>query len=264
MGDIVTEVIEKMIGTIGVDGCRKLEDVLYEVLSGYEITQRSTELMITNKSWETDLNRFLIRKRTDGKSERTIYNYDHVLRRMLSCINKDVKDITEQDLFAYITLYKRTRKVSNISLENIRLTISSFFGWMHRKGFIPQNPSSGLDPIKVEKRIKKEFSDEDLEKLRISCEQERDLALIEFLYSTGCRVGEVEKLNRSDINFTNMDVTVFGKGGKERETYLTASSCLHLKRYLDSRTDDNPALFVGLRSPHKRLSAACNVYGYGN
>jgi len=175
---------------------------------------------------------------------------------MLQYLNKPVDEITEADLFLYISAYQKRRRVSNAYLDNIRLVFSSFFGWLSSKGYISRNPAAGLEPIKTEKRIKKPLSDIELEKLRRKCNIERDLALIEFLYSTGVRMSELVALNRQDIDFNSMDVIVYGKGSKEREAYLTAASCMHLKEYLDSRTDDNEALFVSLKAPHKRLTVA--------
>lgn len=167
-----------------------------------------------------------------------------------------IDKITENDLFVYLAKYKKERGVSNAYLDNIRLVFSSFFGWLNAKGYISKNPTMGLEPIKVEKRIKKPLSDEELEKLRRTCEQERDLALLEFLYSTGVRVSELVALNRQDIDFYGKNVIVYGKGSKERETYLTATSCMHLKAYLDSRQDANEALFVSNKKPYERLTVA--------
>ncbi len=249
---IITDVLQMMEGK----ELKDLKMVLYCAFSGYEITEKSAELETINKGWENELGAFLIRKRVEGRSEKTLEQYRLHLKRMLTYLNKDVKEITEADLFLYISNYQKTRSVSGIYLDNIRLVFSSFFGWLNNKGYIPKNPAAGLDPIKTEKRIKKPLSDIELEKLRRKCNIERDLALIEFLYSTGVRVSELVALNRQDIDFNNMDVIVYGKGSKERETYLTAASCMHLKEYLDSRTDDNEALFVSLKAPHKRLTVA--------
>ncbi len=229
---------------------------LYCILEKYDISEKTTELQTVNHGWEKELGLFLIHKHVEGRSDKTIELYKQHLQRALQYINKSVKEITEADLFTYIALYKEKRDVSNAYLNHIRLVFSSFFGWLLNKGFISKNPAAGLESIKVEQKIKKPLSDIELEKLRRKCNIERDLALIEFLYSTGVRVSELVALNRKDIDFNNMDVIVYGKGSKERETYLTATSCLHLKEYLDSRTDDNEALFVSLKSPHQRLSVA--------
>ena len=252
--------IEQIISSVlqWMDGREmgELKNALYYVLSGYDISEKCTDVQRIDKSWESVLGTFLVRKRVEGRSERTLALYSLHLRRMLQNLNKPVEEITEADLFVYIEIYKRKRNVSGAYLDNIRLVFSSFFGWLNTKGYISRNPAAGLDPIKTEKRIKKPLSDTELEKLRRKCRLERDLALIEFLYSTGVRVSELVALNRQDIDFSSMDVIVYGKGAKERETYLTAASCMHLKEYLDSRTDDNEALFVGLKSPYKRLTVS--------
>lgn len=142
----------------------------------------------------------------------------------------------------------------------MRLIFSSFFGWMCIKGYIKSNPASGLETIKSETKIKKPFADEELERLKISCNNCRDIAIIDFLYSTGIRVSELVALNITDVDFLNKSVIVYGKGAKERETYLTATSCMYLKTYINNRTDKNAALFVSLRSPNNRLTVA----GIGN
>lgn len=249
---VITKVLQEMTGK----GMEELKGVLYGVLSGYDIAEKVTELQRIDKSWEEELGAFLVRKRVEGRSERTIEQYNLHLRRMLQYLNKPVGEITDSDLFAYITMYKRQRGVSNVYLDNIRLVCSSFFGWLNAKGYIGKNPASGLDPIKAEKRIKKPLSDTELEILRRKCVLERDIALIEFLYSTGVRVSELVALNRRDIDFEEMKVVVYGKGAKEREAYLTAAACIHLKAYLASRTDAGEALFVSLKSPHDRLTVS--------
>lgn len=249
---VITKVLQGMLGK----DVEELKNVLYCVLSGYEITEKSRELRAVDGSWEEELGAFLTRKQVEGRSGGTIKQYKLHLKRMLQYINKPVKDITEADLFIYISLYKKQRGVSNVYLDNIRLVFSSFFGWLNNKGYISKNPAAGLEPIKKEKRIKKALSDTELETLRRNCIIKRDTALVEFLYSTGVRVSELISLNRQDINYSNMNVVVYGKGAKERETYLTAAACMHLKEYIQTRTDDNEALFVSLKEPHKRLTVA--------
>lgn len=253
---MVEKIVSKVLQWMQGKELRDLKEALYSVLSGYDISEKSTELQRIERSWEEELGIFLVRKKVEGRSERTIEQYNLHLRRMLQYLNKPVDEITESDLFLYISMYREKRQVSGAYLDNIRLVFSSFFGWLNAKGYINKNPAAGLDPIKTEKRIKKPLSDTELEKLRRKCRLERDLALIECLYSTGVRVSELVALNRQDINFDSMDVIVYGKGAKERETYLTAASCMHLREYLESRTDDNEALFVSLKSPHKRLTVS--------
>lgn len=231
----------------------EIEKALYLVLSKYEIKERESKIRAIDKTWGKELSEFLSRKMVDGRSEGTIKLYRLHLSRMLSYINKPIKDITESDLFLYISVYKKTRNVSNAYLENIRLSFSSFFGWLNNKGYILKNPASGLEPIKKEKRIKKPFTEVELEKIRMACTSYRDRAIVEFLYSTGVRVSEMTALDISNIDFANMELNVYGKGKKERTVYLTPIACVHLKKYLDERKDRNAALFVGNKSPNNRL-----------
>lgn len=253
---MIEQLVEKILQAMAGRDSGDLKGVLYCVLVGYEITEKTTEVRRMEESWEKELCDFLVRKRVEGRSEGTVGQYSLHLRRMLQYINKPVQEITGADLFAYIAMYKQKRGVSGVYLDNIRLVCSSFFGWLNDKGYIAKNPASGLDPIKKEKRIKKPLSDTELETLRRRCTLERDISIIEFLYSTGVRVSELVALNRQDVDFDNMRVVVYGKGAKERETYLTAAACMHLKKYLDSRSDSSDALFVSLKAPHERLTVS--------
>lgn len=253
---LVAKIIAVMANKLTQEQCNELKSVLYTTLQEYDIYERYTELIPADDSYMSYLQLFLVRKRTEGKSKGTIEAYRLHLTKLLHTINKPISDITENDLFCYLALYKKTRNISNVYLDNIRLVFSSFFTWLNAKGYISNNPTNGLDHIKTEKRIKHPFADEELEKLRLACKQERDLALIEFLYSTGVRASELVALNRRDIDFTARSVIVYGKGEKERETYLNATSCLHLKSYLNSRIDKDDALFVSDKKPYKRLTVA--------
>lgn len=254
--ELVTRVFMAMADKMGAGQCRELKDALYMALQDYEVTARNTELMDIERTYVHCLNIFLIRKQTEGKSARTIEQYEYQLKNLLQNLNMRVEDITENDLFAYLARYKQSRKVSNTYLDGMRRVFSSFFTWLNSKGYIPKNPTIGLDPIKAEQRIRKPFSDEELEKIREACNNKRDRALIEFLYSTGVRAAELTALNRSDIDFIRKSAVVYGKGGKEREVYLTATACLYLREYIGSRTDNSEPLFVGTRKPYKRLSVA--------
>ncbi len=173
---------------------------------------------------------------------------------MLSYVGKNVQEIEDDDLIDYMHKYKQIRKVSGRYLNSMRLVFNSFFRWLQRRKIIMRNPVDGLEPIKYRQVVKKPLSPEELEKVRCACERERDLAIVEFLYSSAVRVSELVRLNREDISWESDDVMVLGKGNKEREVYLNAKAHLHLKQYLAGRTDNNPALFVGVKAPHERLT----------
>ena len=219
-----------------------------------DMTSAETGLMCADQNGQNYLRVFLDTFRQNGKSEGTIEQYQLHLGRMLSYIGKNVEDIDDDDLIAYMEKYKALRHVSNRYMNNIRLVLNSFFRWLQRKKVIMRNPVDGLEPIKYKQAVKKPLSPEELEKVRCACEQERDLGNRRILYSSAVRVSELCRLNRDDICWESDDVMVLGKGNKEREVYLNARAHLHLKQYLESRTDDNEALFVGTRAPHERLT----------
>ncbi len=124
---------------------------------------------------------------------------------------------------------------------------------MEDEDYILKSPVRRIHKVKTGKVVKEVYSDEALELMRDSCTTIRDLALIDLLASSGMRVGELVALNRDDINFNERECVVFGKGDKERLAYFDARTKIHLQNYLNSRSDDNPALFVSLVSPHRRL-----------
>ena len=253
--NIISDVLHRMINDITPEQGRQLETALYVVLDKYNISEKSTSVATVEVSWQEDLQRFIDRKRIAGKSEKTLERYGYIMNRVLAYINKPISKVTEGDLNDFIEKYKRFRSVSNTTLEGFRLCISSFFSWQHERGYIQRNPARGVDPIKCPKRIKKAYSDEDMEKIRRQCEHIRDMAIVEFLYATGVRISELCALNRDDVKITSREIVIYGKGAKEREVYLTPVSCMYLSAYLYQRDDDNPALFVGLKSPHRRLEA---------
>lgn len=250
----ITDILQGMMPVLNDEQLRLLKSQLYIQTDKYELTEKERALMIPNRSWEEELRIYMLRKHTDGRSESTLQAYSLHLRKALTYINKSVDEITETDLSQYLSHYKYTREISNNYLDGIRLVFSSFFTWLNAKGLIHKNPAAGLDKIKKEQRIKLPYSNEELERIRNSCRDIRELALVDFLYSTGLRISEVVMLNRQDIDFVTKELIAYGKGAKDRETYLNASATMHLQEYLKSRDDDNPALFVSLYKPHNRMS----------
>lgn len=196
----------------------------------------------------------MISKTLEGKSNLTIDRYRYELTRILSYLNKRTNDITSEDISTYLRMYKIVRNVKNQTLKNVRAVFSSFFVWLRDRGRINKNPMVLVEEIKVEKRIKTIYSDEERELLLRNCTCLRDKAIMEFLYSTAVRVSELVSLNISDISFSTKDLVVFGKGSKERTVYLNDRANMYLKEYLNSRTDNNPALFVSLKKPNNRLT----------
>lgn len=252
--DVIRMVMEKMSNYLDTDQMHMLEWTLGSVLDGFRIEKDSKTLTVYNGDAEKLVNRFLVVKHLAGCSAETIKTYRFYLQKLVLSLRRPLQDLDTNDLRCFLAAYKEKRKVSNVTLENIRLCLSSFFGWLHEEGLIKKNPMKRISRIKADKTLKRPFSGEEMERLRMNCQRERDLAIMEFLYSSGVRVSEAVRLNRDQINFGQGECVVFGKGAKERVVYLNSKACIHLREYLDSRTDNNPALFVGCKSPYKRLS----------
>ena len=252
--EIITTILQRMKDDITPEQAQMLKDSLFVILDKYNISEISTEIATVDNSWQQDLQRFLDRKAMSGKSDKTVERYKYVLSKVLGYINKPIDEITEGDLIDYLEKYKLIRNVSNSTLDGCRRCMSSFFNWQHSKGYITKNPSTGIDVIKVPKIIKKAYSDEDMERIRRECNQLRDMALVEFLYTTGVRVSELCALNRDDVKISSKEIIVYGKGAKEREVYLTPVSCMYLTAYLDNRVDEEEALFVSMRKPYQRMT----------
>jgi len=196
---------------------------------------------------------FIAAKRVEGCSEKTLRYYESTIRNTLSAVNKKVVEITTDDLREYLDSYQQESKATKVTIDNIRRILSTFFAWLEDEDYIIKSPVRRIHKVRTVKSVKETYSDEALELMRDFCDGIRDLAMIDLLASTGMRVGELVLLNRDDIDFAERECVVFGKGDKERIVYFDARAKLHLQEYLDSRTDDNPALFVTLRAPHERM-----------
>ena len=232
---------------------RQLEQVHHILVccfQGYEISS-AKENVSEDKTDYTEL--FLAAKRIEGRSEKSLTYYKLTIDKMLISIDKPVKHITTDDLRSYLADYQKEHSSSKVTIDNIRRILSSFFGWLEDEDYIVKSPVRRIHKVKTGKTVKETYSDEVLELMRDSCTELRDLAMIDMLASTGMRVGEMVLLNQDDINFDERECVVFGKGDKERIVYFDARTKMHLKAYLDSRNDDNPALFVSLTSSHNRM-----------
>ena len=199
------------------------------------------------------LSLFISAKRVEGCSEKSLRYYESTIRNMLDVIDKPERQITTENLRGYLDNYQKRGTVSKVTLDNVRRILSSFFSWLEDEDYIVKSPVRRIHKVKTGKTVKETYSDESLELMRDHCDNARDLAMIDLLASTGIRVGELVKLNRGDIDFDNRECVVFGKGDKERKVYFDARTKIHLRRYLDKRTDDNEALFVSLLEPFDRL-----------
>ena len=199
------------------------------------------------------LDLFISSKKVEGCSDKTLRYYRVTIAKMLSSINIGVTHITTDVLRGYLANYEQESDCSKANIDNIRRILSSFFSWLEDENYILKSPVRRIHRIRTAKLVKETYSDEALEIMRDNCENIRDLAIIDMLASTGIRVGELVRLNIEDVDFENRECVVLGKGNKERPVYFDARTKIHLKNYILSRDDDNPALFVSLLEPHDRL-----------
>ena len=248
--ELVNEVLQEMQQYLDNAQIKQLERVMLHSLYHYQVEKTTDKREKADKEL---VDAFIAAKRIEGCSEKTITYYQKTIETMMDGIGKAVLHITTDDLRAYLMEYQSAKSLSKVTVDNIRRILSSFFSWLEDEDYIIKSPVRRIHKIKTATNIKETYSDENLEKLRDGCHNIRDLAMIDFLSSTGVRVGELVNLNIDDIDFINQSCVVLGKGNKEREVYFDARAKLHLQNYLKCRTDDNPALFVTLNDPHKRL-----------
>lgn len=247
---LINEVIQGMLPFLNNAQTEKLQEVLQHSLFGYKVTEEKKQ---ENISEQNPVELFLAAKRIEGCSEKSLKYYEATILALLDSLGKDVKHIVTDDIRTYLTEYQARKQSSKVTIDNIRRILSSFFSWLEDEDYILKSPVRRIHKVKTGTNIKETYSDESLELMRDNCTELRDLAIIDLLASTGMRVGEMVLLNRDDIDFNERECVVFGKGDKERIVYFDARTKIHLQNYLTSRDDDNPALFVSLQKPHKRL-----------
>ena len=246
MEEKIVAVVNEMAEVLNVAQLKKLQEVLLKNFN----ENTKVEQPITNSEY---LRLFIDAKSIEGCSARTIKYYSSTIEHMLSKIQTPIRKITTEIMREYLVDYQKQRNCSKTTVDNIRRNISSFFSWLEEEDYILKSPMRRIHKIKTKSVVKEVISDEEVEKLRDNCSTLRDLAIIDLLYSTGIRVGELVRLNIADIDFESRECIVFGKGDKERRVYFDAKTKIHLKEYIDGREDNNSALFVSLNAPYNRL-----------
>ena len=248
--DLIKDVIQGMLPYLNNAQNEKLQEVLRYTLAKYEVTGNQNKEKYSEQNY---VELFLSAKRIEGCSAKSLKYYKTTIEAMLDELKKDVKHIITDDIRGYLTKYQEKKKSSRVTIDNIRRILSSFFSWLEDEDYILKSPVRRIHRVKTGTNIKETYSDEMLELMRDSCTELRDLAIIDMLASTGMRIGEMVLLNRDDIDFNERECVVFGKGSKERVVYFDARTKIHLQNYLESRTDDNSALFVSLKSERLKI-----------
>lgn len=246
MEEKIVRVLNEMSEYLSVAQMKKLQEVILSAFSENE----PERINISNDEF---LKLFLDAKKVEGCSERTIIYYKSTIEHLLLSIDTPVRKMTTEIIRNYLVEYQKKNNCSNVTVDNIRRNLSSFFSWLEEEDYILKSPMKRIHKIKTKTVVKNVISDEGIEKLRDNCSSIRDLAIIDLLYSTGIRVGELVNLNIDDIDLDGRECVVYGKGDKERRVYFDAKAKVHLREYIESRKDNNKALFVTLDAPHDRL-----------
>ena len=247
---VIKEIEQKMASILNNEQKEKLKEVLLYTFYNIEVTNIKDELVEDT----TDYTKmFIAAKRIEGCSERTLNYYETTIKTMVDKLSKKVNSIETEDLRNYLSEYQAKNNCSKVTIDNVRRILSSFFAWLEDEDYIMKSPVRRIHKVKATQTVKETYTDEELEEMRDACIEIRDLAMVDFLASTGVRVGELVNLDRVDIDMQERSCVVLGKGGKEREVYFDARTKIHLQNYLNSRTDNNPALFVSLLRPYDRL-----------
>ena len=250
--------VNEFISSLSDDFDKDILSVLFKKLtvfvSGYEIKPIETSVALYTNYMPECYQTYFVTRKIEGMSMKSLEMYDLYLKDFFRQVHKPIKMIATNDIRVYLYKVQAQRGISNRSLDARRTVINAFFEWCCNEEYINRNPCRNIKKIKYEEKERKPLSSIELEELRNACVTLRDKALFELLYSTGCRVSEVVNLNKADVNFETKEVVLFGKGNKHRTSYINARAEIALKNYLNSRNDDNKALFVSDRKPHNRLS----------
>ena len=250
---IIEMVMNGMIDCLTGAQLERLQGVLHITLQGVDVSCVCNDEQVSHDN-DVLLTSFLSAKSIEGCSGKTIAYYRMTISRFLNLIEKDLRLVCTDDIRSYLTIYQQEHGSSMVTIDNMRRIFSSFFSWLEDEDYIVKSPVRRIHKVRTEKLVKETISDEQLETLRDSCEEMRDLAMIDFLASTGVRVGELVKINRGDVDLHERQCVVLGKGNKERTVYFNARAKVHLQKYLAERDDDNEALFVRLNGKHERMS----------
>ncbi len=243
MEAVINTVLAEMQAILEPHQLKRLADTLRQTL-GLRQPESSQDLLAL----------FLTAKGVEGCSPKTIEYYEATLRHMDKSLAKPYTQIESDDLRRYLSDYETERGSSKVTIDNIRRIMSSFFSWLEDEDYIVKSPVRRIHRVKAAQITKETLSDEELETLRDACESKRDLAVVDLLASTGMRIGELIRLNVADVNLQERECIVTGKGNKQRPVYFDVRAKLHLAEYLETRADNNSALFVSLDSKARRIT----------
>ena len=248
--EFIDQIINLIQKIAKIENIEQMEKILFDYLQDKEIREIGE---FKPKDNNESIELFLSSKRIEGCSSQSLKYYKTTLLKMFEIIKKQYYLILTEDIRMYLSDYQDNNRVSKVTIDNVRRIISTYFSWLESEDYIVKSPVRRIHKVRTGKSVKEVYSEETVELLRQNVKNKRDLAIIDFLYSTGMRVGELVKLNKRDIDFENKECIVLGKGNKQRKVYFDSKTKIHIQQYLKSRKDDNEALFVSLLKPYGRL-----------
>lgn len=246
------EILTKLVNRFTTEQLQDIQIVFDSVANNYEVLERCTELVQYGYVPE-EVKTYVVIRKIEGLSDKTLKGYKLILDNFFEVVKKQLNEITSNDVRCYLYYLSKEKKNSNRSIEGKRLVLNGFFNWCVLEGYMKANPCSIIKPIKYEKEQKPHLTQYELEMIREACKTTRERALVEFLYSTGCRVSEVVGMNVFDIDFRTKEIKIFGKGSKHRTGYMNAKAEMWIKKYLSERIGCSDALFIYDRKPYGRL-----------
>ena len=240
--DFMRQIEKALADSVTVADMPKIMNAISDVLQGYEMRS----ITVWSEDKDDLLNCYISALSVENRSKKTLERYAYVIGRLMVYVKVPTRQVTVYHIRQYLQ-HEKERGICDNTLEGYRQIFSAYFNWLQRESLIDKNPTSNLGAIKVAKKEKRTYSETDIEKLNSGCKTVRDRAIIHFLASTGCRISEMTGLNRDMIDLEELECVVHGKGNKERTVYLSEVTGMFMQMYLDSRHDENPALFVGKR-----------------
>lgn len=250
------ELLLALDNCIAQEELKKFSTIFDSIAARYEITHKCTDVTIyNNNELPNEVKMFFVSKKIEGIAKSSLNRYKLVYEHFFRMFNKNVNEITANDIRLFLYNYQETRGCSNRTIDSMRSCLMSLFSWLNVEGYIDKNPCLKVNKVKYEKKVLDTLTQLELEKIRSILKNKREKAIIETLYSTGCRVSELCNINLKDIDFNNKEVIIFGKGNKERITFLNARAEIAIKDYLKDRKDvkDNDPLFISQKAPFSRL-----------
>ena len=236
----------------------KIKAALFCELGNYTITEKAqtTDVAIYDDDMR-GYTMYFVAKKVEGLAERSLAYYKIIIDGFLSSVQKKLKQITTDDVRYYLAVRQTRDKISGATVDSTRRILNGFFSWLSEENYIEKNVVKPIKKIRTAKKKKKAFNETELAKIKDACnlrknavDRKRALAIIEFLLSTGCRVGEISSLKIDDVDMENRTAVVFGKGSKERTVYLSAVAKLRLCEYLEARGAVSEYVFCSIDKPY--------------